>query len=159
MNTRFVADIVYDLIKDFGGDIRYIVINSSVLNEETGKRAIDKTLYSFTAAIAPQEMVRKFVQDIGYLAADKNFTYGGLNDYNSVLIIVDGEDVTFNPDLDGYVIYDNQRYSKARMTRIGDGVAYIFQLKKVMGDLPNDIKELFVGDQIDFQEGENNELT
>jgi hypothetical protein len=115
MNTRFITDILYDFKKDYGDDLRYIMLDHVEADIETGRRNNNRTYFDLEVIIMPQMLVRKFIQDIGYLAADKNFTYGGLNDYNSMPVIIRGQDLpeNFKADLNGYCTYKHERLCKS----------------------------------------------
>lgn len=153
MNTRYISDILYDFKKDYPIEVKYITIDSSTYQVETGNRDIPKTFYYFTAVMLPQSLARKFIQDIGYLAANKNFTYGGLNDFNTLIILVRACDFPSNlkPDLDGYCILNKERYSKVTIGTLGDA-GYIIALKRIMGDFPFDMHKVLVEDSLDIQE-------
>lgn len=141
-NVRFIRNILYQFKKDYGTDIRYIMIDHSEFQADTGERKFIKKVYQLPAVLLPTNMLRKFVQDIGYLAANKNFTYGALNDYLTTSFIVLGEDLPsgIKPDLDGYVIINEERYEKVSIITLDHGVAHLFIAKNAQGGLAYDIQ-------------------
>lgn len=160
MNTNFIKETLYTMKIDYGTIIRYITIIQSDVQIETGIRDIIKNVYDFNAVVLPRKLTRKFIQDIGYLAANKNFTYGALNDYNEIVIIIDPEDLPRNlqPELNGYIIYQGKRYEKTEFELFGENAAYILKAKGAEGGKPYDIMSLRVHSNFQLQTGVNCEL-
>lgn len=137
---RFTQDIrrlLYAFKRDWGTVIDYTTILSSETNDRTGETTIKREILHIPAVLLPKDLMRKFVQDIGYLAANKNFTYGGLNDFNTAMFILDITDLPtgFKPNLNGYVVQGHQRYDKVSIDDLA-GCAFILTCKAVEGALP-----------------------
>lgn len=160
MNNKFIKDLLYELKKDYGTQIRYINIDYSDVNIDTGKRSFIKSAYTFNAIILPRRTTRKFVQDIAYLAANKNFTYGGLNDYNEIKFIIDLDDLPkdLNISLDGYLIHNHKRYEKIEFELIEHEIAFMLSTKGVEGSKPYDIMPFLVQSTFQLQHRVNFEL-
>jgi hypothetical protein len=160
MNTNFVRQLLYEFKKDYGEQIRYISIAHSEMQVETGERNFIKTAYIITAIPLPKQLSRKFIQDIGYLAANKNFTYGGFNDYIQLKLIIDAEDFPkgLEPELTGYIVYNNKRYEKVEFEILEHKLAYIVTAKGVEGSKPYDIMTLKAFNTLQFQSGPSYEL-
>lgn len=93
-NVKFIRDTLYQLKKDYGVPVKYGRILSEALNMETGRNQVTKEVYLIRKAIQlPTKLMRKFANDISYLAANKNFTYGALFDEKISLFIVDSRDL------------------------------------------------------------------
>ncbi len=122
MNNMMIRRLLYSFKRQWGRPITYVQINSAVVNDATGTRAIDRSIFQITATKLPTMTARKFIQDIGYLAADKNFTYGALNDFNKATFVIAAVDLPdgFQPTLNGYVIIGNKRYDKVQMESLFD---------------------------------------
>lgn len=159
-NTRFIRNALYQFKKNYGTEIRYVSIVQSDVNPETGQRRIDKRAYTFEVILLPTTLMRKFVQDIGYLAANKNFTYGGLNDYITTSFLIMGEDfpVGLEPNLDGYIVHDHKRFEKVQLTKLEHGVGYLLVAKGVEGSLPYDVASLVAQNQLQFSQTVRYEL-
>ncbi len=140
-------------------DFDYVQILTSERNNVTGIRSIQRTLLHLPAILLPQNQARKFIQDIGYLAANKNFTYGALNDFNTLLLIIMVEDLprNFQVDLNGFIIHEHKRYEKASFIKLLD-VAHILTAKGVEGAYPFATIEQSVTSTLQFQQGVINEL-
>lgn len=137
MQSQMIRRLIYAFKRQWGGDVDYIQLLTSEVNDNTGERDINRLVHSFKAVVMPISQVRKFIQDIGYLAANKNFTYGALNDYNTFTILIDRNDLpdNFNPDLTGYINYNGKRYERVSMNDIY-GSAYLLVTRGVEGALP-----------------------
>ncbi len=160
MNTKFIKDMLYEMKKDYGARIRYITLLGSEVQVETGKREFIKKAYDITAVVLPRQLSRKFIQDIGYLAANKNFTYGALNDYSDIKFIIDQDDLPKDVDisLDGYVVYNHTRYEKTKFELIEHQVAFLLSAKAAEGGKPYDIMPAKVGNSFQIQQGVSYEL-
>ena len=88
MNIKHLNDTIYALERDYGLKLKIYHIKQSDVDVETGIRKVVKDLFKVTAVKLPDNMYRKFVQDIAYLAANKNFTYGGLSDYSTTKWVI-----------------------------------------------------------------------
>jgi hypothetical protein len=138
-----ISNTVYELHKQYGSCIRYIEIESSITNRSTGSKVIKKKVYDVDVVHLPSNLLRKFVQDIGYLAANKNFTYGGLNDFDSIGFLFN--DLFFNPDLNGYIIWQNKRFEKVSVDSFNNGESHLLKVKLVQGGLPYDVEPVYGG--------------
>lgn len=160
MNTRFIKNLLYKLKKDYGTTLKYISLVQSEVNFDTGTRDIIKNSHELTVVALPRTLSRKFIQDIGYLAANKNFTYGALNDYNDIKFIVDRDDLPkgLNIEIDGYVIYNGKRYEKVSFEIIEHEIAFMLTCKGVEGAKPYDINKIKVKSSFQLQQGVSFEL-
>jgi hypothetical protein len=137
MNSQMIRHLLYAFKKQWGGQFDYIQILTSEADARTGDRNIQRTVLRFPAVKLPITQARKFIQDIGYLAANKNFTYGGLNDFNTVTLLIDINDLPngFKIDLNGYLIHDQKRYERVSFSNLA-GAAYLLVARGVEGALP-----------------------
>lgn len=130
MNNMMIRRLLYSFKRQWGNEITYVQIISAVVNDSTGSRDIQRTVLQIPVTKLPTQTVRKFLQDIGYLAADKNFTYGALNDYNKAAFLVSASDLPdgFQPNLNGYTVINGKRYEKVSIDDIfGEGYIIIVQ--------------------------------
>lgn len=141
-----ISGIVYGLERQYGSCLRYVEILSSDTNRTTGSRAIVKRAVNVDVVHLPASVMRKFVQDIGYLAANKNFTYGGLNDYSEVGFLF--RKLSFNPDLNGYTIWNNRRYEKSEVVNFNNGEVYLLKVKLIEGGSPFDVESAYAGNTL-----------
>lgn len=139
-------NLFYQLKKDYGTEISWVNILSAEADDRTGETDIRREYLSFNAVLLPGKMVRQFVQDIGYLAANKNFTYGGLNDLEIVGFVIDTAEVPqgMTLDLNGYINANGLRYDRHIVERIGS-FGYLVFAKANKGSLPYSSKAIRVG--------------
>lgn len=137
MNNIMIRRLLYAFKRQWGCELDYIQIVESEVDPRTGSRTINRTVNRLTAVKLPIEHTRRFIQDIGYLAANKNFTYGGLNDYNKVTILFDRFELpaTFDPNLNGYIVLNGKRYERVAIDDLF-GEAYILVAQGVEGANP-----------------------
>ena len=91
---RQIKRILYRLKRQFGQEIVYSRNTTNTVNYRTGaitRAGTDVTIKR--AIVLPARMIRSFEYDLTYIAANKNFTYGGFYDDSSRLIIVDRKDL------------------------------------------------------------------
>jgi hypothetical protein len=92
-NLRQVKNIVYQLKKDWGVamDLRN---QTSVVDRRTGMTQKSyETISVRRGVLLPVKLTPSFIYDLSFIAANKNFTYGGLFGAGTRVVIVDGSDV------------------------------------------------------------------
>ena len=153
MNTYHVHRLLYSLKRQWGTSFDYFQILLSEVDDRTGTRRIQRELLKLSAVLLPQNQIRKFIQDIGYLAADKNFTYGGLNDYNTLTIVIDAMDLpkNFQVNLNGYINYNGKRYERVSFSNLAEA-AYILIARGVEGAYKYGRLEETCFNELQFQE-------
>lgn len=137
MTSTMIRRLLYAFKKQWGATFDYIQIRQSEVDDRTGQRQIERKVIRFPAVKLPISQLRKFIQDIGYLAANKNFTYGGLNDYNTMHILIDSNDMPrgFEPELNGYITLNHKRYERVSFDNVFD-TAFILTVRGVEGASP-----------------------
>ncbi len=97
---------------------------------------MNRIAFDLPAVRLPQSQVRKFIQDIGYLAANKNFTYGAFNDFTTVMFIINRVDMpaAMNLNLNGWINHGPSRYERKSFIDLLDQ-AYIVVGQAVEGQL------------------------
>lgn len=133
---QMIRRLLYSLKRDWGATFEYVQLIESELNLSTGSRRIQRKAFQIPGVLLPQNQIRKFMQDIGYLAADKNFTYGALNDFNTLKFLFDKDDVPENAlDLNGYIVYNGKRYDRVELGEMQD-TAILLLARGVEGSAP-----------------------
>lgn len=136
-NSKVLSRLLYSLKRQWGKEFDYVQILSSDLDDRTGSREIRRDVFHIKAVLLPQATVRKFIQDIGYLAADKNFTYGGLSDFNRLTLLIDINDLPqgFDINLNGYVNYAHKRFERVKFDNLFE-VAFLLTSQGIEGANP-----------------------
>lgn len=152
MNNVSLRRLVYALKRQWGTELTYVQIVSSSLDERTGTRSIVRNVFSFKGVVLPQHMARKFIQDIGYLAANKNFTYGALNDFNKLTVLFDRSEVPmgFQPELNGYINYNGRRYERVSFDNLLEE-AFVLVAQGVEGANPFAILDVRAESRLQMQ--------
>ncbi len=129
---RQVKNIIYRLKRQYGLPItlRQPVTNSYDL--ETGE--VTKTYNDLTikrAILPPTKFTRDFEYDLSFIAANKNFTYGGFFGSNVRLCIIDADDLTsgYEPDLSYLVVFETELYTIKAVHKAEHGQVYTFVIE------------------------------
>jgi len=93
-NRRQVIKTLYQLKRDFGNPI---VIRNPLFAETNRATGVVKVEYVSVpirrAVILPAKRIPDYVYDLSFIAANKNFTYGGFFSASTVPVILDGKDI------------------------------------------------------------------
>ncbi len=112
-NVKFIRDTLYRMKQDYGVPIKYGIFVSNITDPDTGLNEVIKKVFLIKRAIQfPTKLLRKFAQDIAYLAANKNFTYGALFDEKVSLFMLDARDLPrgFEPAMNHFLFVNHQRH-------------------------------------------------
>ena len=112
-NLRQITAIIYNLKRQYGRRI-WLYYPQTITNDvETGEMAVTPIVISIKRAIVlDAKTARDFVYDLSFVAANKNFTYGGHFDAAKRMFIVDMKDIpkTFIIDIHTWVAYAGKLY-------------------------------------------------
>ena len=93
-NLRQISVILYRLKKNYATEVIIRRMIDDVTSLKTGKVHREyKTIKIRRGIVLPEQLKPTFVYDIAFLAANKNFTYGGLFGSSTRLVIIDGKDI------------------------------------------------------------------
>jgi len=91
----------------------------------------------------PAVIATKFVYDLSFIAANKNFTYGGFFNADTVLFIFDRKDLIisgttiFTVDSNSHIEVEGKlRYQVSKSIEVEELAAYMISTTAVTGDLP-----------------------
>lgn len=112
-NLRQIRNILYQLKKDFPWRIQLRNIVESSSDKKLG--VVTKSFMTITvnkAILLPTKLMPSFIYDLSFIAANKNFTYGGLFGAGTRVVIVDGRDIpsTFTMEENTQVLADKIVY-------------------------------------------------
>ena len=108
-NLKQIDALIYKLKREYGVPIflRQPIVND--VDVTTGEQIRRYNVVSIRRAVLlPSNTVRDFVYDLTYVAANKNFAYGGFFDKDSRVFIIDEKNVL--PDTSWHMIYQEQKY-------------------------------------------------
>ena len=141
---RQISLIVYKLKRQFGlpATLRYPDNDASGYNIKTGGTNITYIDLAIKRLIRlPRRNISDFVYDLSFIAANKNFTYGGEFDTNDRWFIVDIKDLTQdyrypNPVLEitteYYIIIENRTYKIYEVNLAEDNNAYLLRGREIV---------------------------
>ena len=124
----FISRILYRLKRRYGVTVDIVWRESSVTNRETGAKTVTKDSVRVDRMIVlPSELHREFSYDLAFIAAAKNFTYGGFFDTSKRRFIVDTRDLPadFEIKIGYWFVYDRQRYDVEEVQRFEDSRGFL----------------------------------
>lgn len=154
-NVKFIRDTLYNMKKDFGVPIKYGVVVSSDLDMDTGLVVVEKKVYLIRKAIIfPTKLQRKFVQDIAYLAANKNFTYGAMFDEKITIFVIDARDVPrgLQINMDQFLFMNHQRLVIKSVEFLEHNCGWLITAQTHEGANPFEVQPFTVKSRLGFQQ-------
>ena len=122
---------LYTLFRQGSVKIDYYTVTQGSVDFDTGEQTITTTVSNLSALMYTSTLIKKFENDIAYLAANKNFTYGGEFLINNRLIII--MDPGFFPQTDHYVIAGDKRFNVERVQEIEPRAGFILFVRQTDG--------------------------
>jgi len=145
MNTlRQIKVILYRLKRNFGIPVKIIHTVSQTYDVQTGETVRSEDLITVRRGICiTPRVARDFSYDLSFIAANKNFTYGGFYDTASRVLILDSKDVprTYVPDLNHRCTIEGERYEFEKIDSVTQGLGYMIGLRNVTSQPIEDIHE------------------
>jgi hypothetical protein len=85
--------------------------------------------------ILPTNLVRDFEYDIAFLAANKNFTFGGFFDKDQVVVAVKHTDLDGHVpvELEDHMVYLNKKWQVKKVQEYADLQCFIVQMQALTG--------------------------
>jgi len=127
-NLRLVRGILYQLKRDFPCEILLRNISLSESNKKTGVISKSFEVISVRRAILlPAILKPSFIYDLSFIAASKNFTYGGLFGASTRVVIVDGRDIPslFKIEEGLQVVFKNQAYVLKSIEKLVENLGFL----------------------------------
>ena len=131
---RQIRVIIYRLKRQYGLPVQIKQQLSISNNIETGD--ITRSFRTITikrGILLPRDAMSKFSYDLSYIAANKNFTYGGFYDVNSRTMIIDVKDLPTGTTLttEDVVIFESRRYSVSKLEKAEHNKAWLLTIKEL----------------------------
>jgi len=154
----FVKQVIYKLKRAYGYPISIYRFKSQSVDVDTGKYNSERLRLDVRkAVILPSALLRKFSYDLSYIAANKNFAYGGHYDVDTRLMIVDGVDLPKNFVLmhEDYIVHDRHYYVLRQVEAITENLGYLITAKETEGTPPFQILDETVVSNLNPVQGGN----
>lgn len=134
---RQVSVILYRLKRNYPAKVTIRKITANYFDLETGE--VTRPYRSFDirrAIVLPEKRIPDFVYDLAFIAANKNFTYGGQFSSSTRLVIIDSKNVPKDFDLSvgDEVIFNGKVHALKMITDTSDNRGYILTVVAV-GDI------------------------
>ena len=132
---RQTRNLISKMKRNFGSGVvfrRYTINEQNVTTGKIDKVSVDTNIRR--AIVLPIREIRKFIYDISYLAANKNFTYGGFFDVNDRVIIIDKKDLLLTPTLNDHVIVDGLLYKLKTFTTTEGYAGYVLVVETISSE-------------------------
>lgn len=159
---RQIRRVLYKLKRRFGKPIHYVrIINPGTVNLDTGKRDIEQLDSTFIrkVVVLPKRMQEKFVYDLAFISANRNFTEGGFFDRVDCVFLIDARDLKVRVDTtNDYIIWSNERYNVLDYWKVEEEEAYAFTTRRVAGEQTHRVIDGAVQDTFDVTEAQNDDL-
>lgn len=156
MNVLFIRDLIYRLKQDYGQPMDLYVPTESNTDYATGKQIVSRRRFRVARVILlTQVLQRRFVHDVPFLTAGRQWAFGGLFDEGTRTVILAGTDVPKNILINDscYFNYDNIRYDVVKCEKIEHNAAYVITMKS-LNERPADNEVcLRVNSCLQWQEG------
>lgn len=150
-NIRQIKLILYRLKKDYGQPVSIMTRTALTQNVQTGLiTQTERVIKIRRAIVVDAKQSRDFVYDLSFIAANKNFTYGGEFDTSKRQIILDGHDLPkdYKPSINDRCVFDGVRYQFATMEPTVYNLGYILTVKSLDAQVTNNILEQKMGQDI-----------
>ena len=135
---RHVKNTVYNLKKRYGQIItltRQTTAGTTDYTTGVVSGRVTSDLIVKKAVLLPSRSVRTFTYDLAFIAANKNFTYGGLYDKSQRRLIIDQKDITgsFVVDLDTTVTIGTKKYEVKEVVEYEEQSAILLVIVETKG--------------------------
>lgn len=151
---------LYQLRQDYGTRVDVYRILYTETDPDTGVRSWLRKVYRVPhGVLLPSVLAQKFFYALSYIAANKNFTYGGAVDLKTRSLILDGRELPkdFAITSDDMIVIDNVRYAVKDSTDLDYGLGFLVTLLGVVGQQPFQDLAIRVGSSMSVYHGASNE--
>lgn len=151
----FLRDLLYNLKREYGTQVEFFRTSNTTTNFKTGAQIADKFQFTLRKVIRlPADISRNFSYDLSFIAANKNFTYGGTYDKTVERLIVDAKDVVTNFmfDVEDYAAIGNKRYIIRKIEELKEQVGYLLIVESIEGDSPNRLETKILYHGLNFSQ-------
>ena len=111
MMHKFAIRTIKEFIRDYGVAVSWITLNSIATDLATGEVTPDENKVKIKKAVLmPETLARKFSYDLSYIAANKNFVYGGFYDRGDGALIFLSSYLPENRNLNDFIEIGTNRF-------------------------------------------------
>jgi len=143
-NVRQIRNTLYMLKKTLGFPISILTTRTLTQDIQTGEVVHDERLIKVRKVIiATQREIRDFAYDLSYIAANKNFTMGGIYDQARRVMILDDRDLPsdYEPTLNDRCIYAKTRWEFKEIQATAANVGWLIRMQHLDSQPLEDVIE------------------
>ena len=133
---REIKKMLYRLKRRYGEVVTLYVPQSTTPNLQTGSQTRSFKSYRINKAIPlPEKQVSRFVYDLAFIAANRNFTQGAYFEQGTRQILIDRADLPSGVTItqDCVIHFQNQRYEVSNISEAEVDAGYLVTVKRVQG--------------------------
>lgn len=124
------ASVIKRLRNRFGTTISITNFTTTATNYTTGVETKTSATVTGVRAIVVQAVsAKKFAYDIAYLAANTNFTYGGLFNRRSYVVVLLKSDYSGTLTSESIITFGNNTYQIDNFIELNDASGYIINIR------------------------------
>lgn len=131
--SRQIRNVIYRFQRLFGVAVSYRTVGTSSVNVQTGEVTLPESEIAIRKAIIiDRKKYPDIDYDLSFIAANKNFTYGGVFTRVERVMILLGRDLQGTvPKLEDYTIFQDKRYNIRNIEELDSKLGYILVLEAV----------------------------
>lgn len=155
IKRREVHRIFYSLERKFGLPADFYKVTSGVPDLDTGRLNVETVVTRLTHFITcSMKEAHKFEYDLSFLAANKNFTYGGLYKPGDRLGLFSGRNLPegFKVAMSDYIVWDGTKYDIVEITTLDHQAGFALQLRATENQKPYQSLSAVVYERMTFTE-------
>lgn len=156
-----VTLILYALQRKWGTPADLYKVSVGSPDFVSGGKGVSRTLHHIPLFVTSSvTSTRKFEYDIGYLAANKNFTYGGFYEPGDRLGFIAASDVPSLIEItqEDYMIINGQRYNMQRIVELDFREGWYLHLRRIKNQKRYAIHEKYLWSRVSIDQDSGGEL-
>lgn len=131
---RFISGILYRLKREYGQPIKWFHLVSTIRNLDSGLLSASYLSQSIKRAVVfPSRLDREFKYSLSFIAANKNFTYGGNYDVKTRHVLIDNKELQLGVpmNINDFIELNERRYEIADIEEFADSKATLLVIKRL----------------------------
>lgn len=132
--ARQIRNAIYRLQRQFGAPVIFRTVTDRTVDISSGAVSMATSDVMIRKAIVLERRTFPDIDyDLSFIAANKNFTYGGVFTRIEIVAIVLGRDlpVTLVPKLEDYLLKGDNRFNIKDIMILDERLGYLFKLERV----------------------------
>jgi hypothetical protein len=139
---RQIKHLLYRLKRDLGIPASFYKFEVVSVNYQTGVSTTTRSKTAISRVVLLPEKIRtRFEYDLTFLAANKNFAYGGFFQTRDRQVIIDASDLAVEVEMDEYLVFQNRRYNVVQITPLDYDAGWYLVVRETQEQDPNQLTE------------------